>query len=379
LVFAPSFFLAGAYAFLSVFLWMGIYALSWDIRPNHLPSVFWHGHEMIFGYTTAVIAGFLLTAVQNWTKHETVKGLPLFLLTIPWVISRVLMFTEWTPLIFPIISDTLFLSMLLIILLRPILKAKQWRNFGVIIKILFLMGSNIVFYLGLIGIMPDGIRMGLYSGLYMVIALITLIGARVIPFFTEKGVGYQVKLKKWPLINQLSLIFFVGFFVCDIADTNSLYTAGCAGLMAAVLGIRLFGWYTHGIWKKPLLWVLYTAYSSIVLGFILKGLAYTNGISASLSLHAFAYGAIGLSTLGMMARVSWGHTGRNIQSPPKIVGTLFAVLTVGLIFRVFGPLLFPAQYGLCMIGAQLAWMAAFAGFIFTYTPVFFKPRADAKP
>ncbi|MBT5953785.1 NnrS family protein [bacterium] len=374
--FRPFFFLAGIYAVLSVFLWMGIYSFFLDLRPTNIPSVYWHAHEMIFGYSLAVIAGFLLTAVKNWTGFNTIKGVPLLLLTIPWITSRVLMFTEWLPLIFPIISDTLFILLLFVILIRPIIKSKQWRNFGVIIKLAFLLSSNIIFYLGVTGAIPGGIRIGLYSALYMVVALIVLIGGRVIPFFIEKGVGYPVKLKKFPFMTIASLISFVSFFAFDIWDTYSIYSAVSAGIIAIILIIRLYGWYTPGIWKKPLLWVLYLAYTSIVIGFVLKVLSYTHGIGAHLSVHSFAYGGIGLSTLGMMSRVSWGHTGRSIQSPPKLVGYLFMLLVAGFILRVFCPLIFPTRYILFMIFSQIAWICAFSGFIFTYTRLFFGPRVD---
>ncbi|MFT5171638.1 MAG: hypothetical protein ACI9BD_001416 [Candidatus Marinamargulisbacteria bacterium] len=375
--FRPFFLGAGIYAVLSVFLWMGAYAFSWNIRPNHLPAVFWHGHEMIFGYTLAGIAGFLLAAVQTWTKFETIKGFPLFLLTIPWVVSRILMFTEWAPLRVPLILDTLFILALLSVLAYPIVKAKQWKNFGLVINLLFLAGCNIVFYLGAAGILPDGIRIGLQSGLYMVIAFVMLIGARIIPLLTEKGVDYPVRLKNWPLINHASLFFFIGFFVFDVWDTRSLITAIFAAVLALVLSIRLLGWYTHGIWKNPLLWILYMTYASIVLGFTLKVLSYTNGIGTHLVTHAFGYGAIGLSTLGIMSRLSWAHTGRNIRSLPKIIRWLFLALAMGLIFRVFAPLFLPNQYHLFILGSQLAWLFAFSGFIFAYAPIFFAPRIDA--
>ncbi|MBT5855170.1 NnrS family protein [bacterium] len=374
--FRPFFLGASIYSVVSILLWMGIYVFSWSIKPTDLVPMYWHAHEMIFGYAVAVIAGFLLTAVRNWTGHSTPEGGSLFLLMLPWLISRVIMVSGWGDLVVSVGLDTLFVALLLISLLIPIIKARQWRNFGVVIKLLFLMGSNIVFYLGVIGVVPDGIRLGLYSGLYLIVALIVMIGGRVIPFFIQKGVDGEVDLKTWPFINIASLVLFIGYFVAELLNPMGLSTGLFAGAIAVVLSLRLLGWYTHKIWKKPLLWVLYIAYANIVLGFVLKGFAILGLVSLNLSLHAFAYGAIGMSTLGMMSRVSWGHTGRNIKCPPMIVGWLFAMLVLGLIFRVLFPLLLPGQYVTWILCSQLCWVVSFLGFICTYTSVLIRPRVD---
>lgn len=376
--FRPFFLGAGIYGFLSVFLWMGIYTFSWKIQPSRLAPMLWHGHEMIYGYSMAVAAGFLLTAVQNWTGIKSLRGFSLFILFALWVVVRFLLFSEWLGLIYVAILDNLFIVALMVSVSIPVVRAKQWRNFSVISKLGFLVVSNVVFYLGVLKVIPDGERIGLYLGLYFVVALVIMMGRRIIPFFTGRGVGYEVVLRNWKGIDRSALFFFLAFSVMDIWKPTSFVTAMIAGILTLLYGIRLFGWYTHGIWQRPLLWVLHAAYASVVLAFLFKVMAFIAGAGANLAVHSFAYGAIGLSTLGMMSRVSLGHTGRNVHTPPKPLRWIFLVLVLGLGFRTIMPVIAPAGYVAWVLIAQFCWMVTFAGFIWIYTPILLQPRGDGR-
>jgi uncharacterized protein involved in response to NO len=155
--------------------------------------------------------------------------------------------------------------------------------------------------------------------------------------------------------------------------------AALALVQVVLHSIRLQGWYHPLIWKNPLLWVLYLAYAWLILGFILKFLSLLLGISPWLAVHAFAYGGIGMMTLGMMARVSLGHTGRDVANPPTVLSGLFALLGLGAFIRVFLVWWLPNLQAVWVLTAQFLWMAAFAGLIWVYAPMWLQARIDGRP
>jgi len=377
--FRPFFIGATGFAFLSTLLWMGIYVLGWTLQPKHFAPITWHAHEMIYGYSMAVIAGFLLTAVKTWTDVQTLNGYPLLSLFLFWIVVRLLPFFSGIASIEIVaLMDNLFILFLIVAVAAPLLKVRQWRNMSMMALLLLLLASNVVFYLGVLGIITNGILLGLYSGLYLILTLIFIMGRRVIPFFIERGVGYPVKLKNWKWIDISSLVTFLLFWIADLIVLSSSITAGLAGLLFFIHGIRLFGWHTPGIWKKPLLWILYLAYTLIVVGFALKAIGIVYGISPYLAVHAFAFGGIGMMTLGMMARVSLGHTGRSVHDPPGSLNVIFITLFSGAVVRVIFPLLDISLYALWIALSQTLWMGAFGMFLYIYFPILIYPRIDGR-
>ena len=377
--FRPFFIGATGFAFLSTLLWMGIYVLGWKLQPKHFAPITWHAHEMIYGYSMAVIAGFLLTAVKTWTDVQTLNGYPLLSLFLFWIVVRLLPFFSGIASIEIVaLMDNLFILFLIVAVAAPLLKVRQWRNMSMMALLLLLLASNVVFYLGVLGIITNGILLGLYSGLYLILTLIFIMGRRVIPFFIERGVGYPVKLKNWKWIDISSLVTFLLFWIADLIVLSSSITAGLAGLLFFIHGIRLFGWHTPGIWKKPLLWILYLAYTLIVVGFALKAIGIVYGISPYLAVHAFAFGGIGMMTLGMMARVSLGHTGRSVHDPPGSLNVIFITLFSGAVVRVIFPLLDISLYALWIALSQTLWMGAFGMFLYIYFPILIYPRIDGR-
>jgi len=261
----------------------------------------------------------------------------------------------------------------------PIFKTKQWHNVGILAKLLLLLVSNIVFYLGLLGVLADGIRWGLYSGLYLILALIFTITRRVMPFFIEKGVGYPVQVKNWKWLDISSLVLFLLFWIADVLTPDSLVVALLSVILYVLHGLRMFGWYTKGIWQKPLLWVLYLAYGFIVTGFVLKATVFAFELSPYLALHAFAFGGIGLMTMGMMARISLGHTGRSVAEPPRVLFWVFLILISGAVIRVFFPMFDQSQYMTWIVLlSQVLWIISFSIFLFVYFPMLTQQRADGR-
>jgi uncharacterized protein involved in response to NO len=378
--FRPFFFVATLFAIVTMTLWLSITTnYSNPLVMNHLHPAIWHAHEMIYGYAMAVIAGFLLTAVRNWTREKTLSGLPLMLLALLWLLPRLLPYNAH-PLAMPAMAtlDLIFNISLCLAVLQPILKAGQHKHLGIWTLLVLLTLGNLLFYLGLLEILDNGIRLGLYSGLYLVISLILILSRRVMPMFIQNGVGYPVTLTNRRWLDIASLILMPIFIVADVFLSIDSVTAVTASVLGLLHAIRMMGWHTKGIWKKPLLWVLYLAYAWITLGFIITAASYSLGIDAILAIHAFAYGGIGLMTIGMMARVTLGHTGRDLSRPPAILVWVFGLLFVGSILRVIMPAVFPTGSTLWITSSLIIWIFAFCIFALTYSPMLIRARIDGR-
>lgn len=381
--FRPFFLAAGLYAPVGMLLWIAIYSFNWQGLRITYPSITWHAHEMVFGYAAAVTAGFLLTAIKNWTGQQTLNGTPLLLLAGLWLAARVLPFTGLS-LVWTALLDVVWLMGLLIATALPIIRAKQWKQAAIVSKIGLLLLANILFYLGLLGIWVQAMQLGLYAGFYVIVALILMMGRRVIPFFIERGVGCPFTAQNHSWIDRASLILFLLFMLADLLEMASGHrsAAWAAALLALVQVplhiLRLWGWYHPNIWQKPLLWVLYLAYGWLITGFALKFLSVAAGISPFLAVHAFAYGGIGTLTVGMMARVTLGHTGRNVAEPPPWVSVIFGLLLLGAVVRVVAVGLAPALSAVWILASQGIWVVAFALFVWLYAPMLVKPRVDGR-
>jgi uncharacterized protein involved in response to NO len=379
LAFRPFFLGAGIFAVVSVFIWMLVFVHGANLSLSGMAPTTWHAHEMIFGYAMAVIAGFLLTAIKNWTGQQTLRGPGLVVLFALWLLARAIPLTGLdAPLAVLAFIDLAFMLLLVFAAIMPVLKVKQYKQLGVVSKLVLLMLSNMLFYLGATGVIEDGERWGLYSGIYMVIALVFVMARRVIPFFIEKGIDGQAKIKNWLWLDLSSLVLLIALWIVDVFTNLETAVSVIAGALTVLHLIRMAGWYTGQIWSKPLLWVLYIAYGAFVAGFALKAAESWFGLSPSFSVHAFAYGGIGVMTLGMMSRVILGHTGRNVFEPPPILIWCFALLVCGALFRVVFPLI-SMNYYIYWIGiSQLLWIAAFMIFLVVYAPMLWSTRIDGR-
>lgn len=377
--FRPFFIGASFYAVIAVSVWSFIYAPDHASVQVAFDPAIWHAHEMLFGYAMAVIAGFLLTAIRNWTGHQTVSGPALFVLFALWLSARGLSFVGDDRAIAVMAAcDLLFMVLLFVAATLPVLKARQFAQAGILSKLFLMMVSNALFYLGVFGVVDNGIQWGLYSGLYMIIALLLVMARRVVPFFIEKGTndGVVVRNRRW--VDNTSLVLLLLLWVVDVFTDYRAAAALIAAALFAVHVVRMAGWYSSSLWSKPLLWVLYVAYAFIVFGFLLKAAELWSDLMPTLYIHAFAYGGIGVMTIGMMARVILGHTGRNVLSPPPVLAYVFALLVSGAVVRVVLPLLDPELYPAWIATSQLIWVTAFLIFIVVYTPMLLKARIDGR-
>jgi uncharacterized protein involved in response to NO len=374
--FRPFFLGAGLFAIVSMGRWLGLYRFGLPLDVVGISPSQWHAHELVYGYAMAVIAGFLLTAARNWTDRETASGGLLALLFAAWAAARLLLLFGTGLLGFAAAADLAFMLALAIAVARPILQVRQKRQAPVLLILALLTAGNLLFYLGAAGWFPRGVHLGVHGGLYLVLGMVLFMGSRVIPFFTERGVGYEVQLKKPRWNDHASAAVYPLFLLSEVLLPQHLLGAVLAAGLFILISLRLAGWYTLGIWQKPLLWGLFAAFIMINFGFLLRALAPVTAIPAFLPIHAFAVGGIGIVTVAMMARVSLGHTGRSVHQPPRLVRLLLLGMVLTAMLRVFMPLVDPVHYALWVALSGLAWMLSFALFAIVFIPMLVRPRAD---
>lgn len=374
--FRPFFLGAGVFAIVSIAAWMLAYFSYSLVVVENISISQWHAHEMLYGYGMAVVAGFLLTAVKNWTGVPTPHGKPLMALFACWCIARILILFGTLFLAWAAIADLLFGLLLIVAITQPIVKAKQWKQLAVVSKIILLWTGNGLFYLGSFGVIASGMLYAINGAVLLFVSLILMIGRRVIPFFIERGVDYQVQLKQYKWLDISILFVFLAFFLNVIFIQNTMLTAWVAGTLFALNGYRLYSWHTVGLWRVPLLWSLYLSAWLINIGFLCYGLQTFWSHLAILTLHVFTVGGIGLMTLSMMSRVALGHTGRDVRQPSRWMRLAFAGILASVIFRAVVPMVTPQFYTSWVLIASVFWILSFAIFVAIYTPILLKPRVD---
>ncbi|WP_299180946.1 NnrS family protein [uncultured Neptuniibacter sp.] len=366
------FFLGGAIASLIIItLWLVIY--SRGMQPHYYSyGVFWHAHEMIFGFTLAIIGGFLLTAVRNWTNVQTLYSWPLAALFLLWLTARALPLFDTVPGLFIATADLAFAPLLAISVAWPIIRSKNYRNLLFIPLIAGFFIANLLIHLQLLKVTTETADIGIQLGLFLVVMVITVLGGRVIPFFTERGVA-GVSCKKYGFIEKAILPATALWVIVSLSGIEQIIATlsliiGCLNL------VRVSGWFNTKVLNVPLVWILQFGYLCIGFGFVLFGLSELGLVSRSIAYHAFAVGGIGGLTLGMMARVSLGHTGRQLETGPIIIAA-FVLMVLSAIVRVaIGYLPIPYLAGLHLSGSL--WVIAWSLFVFKYTPILIKPRLD---
>ena len=373
--FRPFFLAAGLYAVLMMGLWLLV--LRGSLSLGELAPAIWHGHEMLFGFAVAVIAGFLLTAARNWTGLPTPAGLPLAALFSLWLAGRLSFLIPGLPAGLVAAIDLAFLPTLALVLALPILKAKQLHNYPFPVMLLVLALANALVHADALGWVSGTASTGLHLAVYAIVAMMTVMGGRVIPSFTDNKLGSRAR--RWKSIEWLVPVATLGALVAALFAPVSFVTAMLAAIAAGVHGTRLAGWYTRKVWSVPLLWILHLGYAWIVLGFVLLALSAAGwGLAASSALHAFTAGGIGTLTLGMMARVSLGHSGRMLE-PAPLMTWAFVAINLAALIRVALPLVLPIAWSAGIAVAGLLWMAAFGLFAALYMPILLRPRVDGKP
>jgi uncharacterized protein involved in response to NO len=273
--------------------------------------------------------------------------------------------------------DLAFLPVFALALSVPLLRSRQKHNLVFLFVLAALTGANLMVHLQLLGIAQTTAHSGTYFAVYLIVLLIAILGGRVIPFFTERGIA-GARTRRWAAVEYLGLGALIVLMVLDLAGATPIAVIAVALLAALGHGVRLFGWYQKSVWSVPLLWVLHLGYAWLVAGFILTALSAAGVVNQVLAIHAFTTAGIGTITLGMMARVALGHTGRMLQAGAAMTWA-FALANIAGVARVFLPIISPDRYGGWIVLSGTFWSAAFAIFVISYARILIQPRVDGRP
>lgn len=376
--FRVFFLLAGVFAALMVPLWL--LALAGGFDPGaYLGPVYWHAHEMVFGYAAAVIAGFLLTAVGNWTGRETAVGPPLLGLGALWLLGRVAMLSAHVlPPWLAAVAELAFLPALGVTLARPLIATKNTRNFIMLAVIAALWCADLAVHLDALGLVSGWRRRGNLLGVDVVTFVILVLAGRVFPMFTRNATGVA-SIRSVPSLDVAALASMALVIALDAALPDARPTALVAGVAAVLAAARAAHWGSRHTGSNPLLWILHVGYAWVPVGLALRVVAaFTARVPPSAATHALTVGAIGGLTLGMMSRVALGHTGRML-TVTRPVAASFALVSLSALVRVAVGIVNPSWYRASLYAAGALWTAAFAIFVAAYAPVVSTPRVDGKP
>lgn len=335
----------------------------------------WHAHAMLFGYTSAVVAGFTLTAVPNWTGRLPISGMPLLALFSLWLAGRVALFMPFLPTGLAAAIDASFLPVLAAALAREILAGRNFRNIPVCALVLLLGAANTIFHLEALGVL-EGSGIGTRAGVGMLTLLIGLIGGRIVPSFTnnwlarqrqERAAKSDVRLDR--VVHGVSGLSIAAWIFAPFSPV----TAGLFVLAAAAHAFRLARWKGWRTARDPLVLVLHVGYAWLPVGFLILGYAIAiDPALASGGLHALTAGAIGTMTLAVMTRATLGHTGRELRASPG-TSALYAAITVSAALRVAAGFL-PDHSQALLSAAGGFWLLAFLSFAAIYGPMQLRPR-----
>ncbi|MDA0654794.1 MAG: NnrS family protein [Proteobacteria bacterium] len=381
--FRPFFLFAGIYAVLVMIAWILAVSPNQAIAQIPLaltdwPPQSWHAHEMLFGYALAVISGFFLTAVPNWTGSRPVQGNLLLSLAVVWVAARIANWTSaYVPALWVALLDAGYIIFLILVAIKGLSEGGSKRNFIFIPILLFFLTANLLVHGDRLGYTDETLRLGHILALDTVVLLITIIGGRVIPAFTTNVLhknGETTLPTSHHVIESTSIILVFGMLLADLAQLSPFITGIIALGAAVVNAVRLAGWCGHKTLGQPILWVIHLGYLWLVIGLALRGWALIGGPMAhSDAIHALTIGAIGTMTLGIMTRAALGHTGRPL-TVSRATGWAYGLITAAAVVRLVGPTLVPnAWTGVMHLSAGL-WCLAFIIFVWVYWPILTRPR-----
>lgn len=368
-----------ALATISAISLMAVWLLSWHgevTAARYHGPIGWHVHEMLFGYTTAMIAGFLLTAARNWSGRATAGGTRLLGLALVWLAGRV---APWLDGLDPgiiAIMDIAFLPLLALASAPAILASANRANRIFLVILALMVVANLWAHAEALAIIRN---LGRGHGLMLdlVVFLMLILGGRLLPFFTKSATS--VERRDYPLaLNRWILTLFL---VATAMRAGSMLVEVSSAILI-VTGIfqftRLLRWFHPGITRHPMLTVLHAGFACVAIGLVLTGISGFGGFVRSYATHLLTVGGIGMLTMGMMARVSLGHTGRPITASAT-TSAAFLLVALAVLLRVTGPWFFPAHYIGWILLSGAVWIAAFLILLVQYLPYWLGPRVDGKP
>ena len=370
------FFLGAAlWALAAMVLWIGVVSGWWTFAHAY-GALAWHAHEFLFGYVSAVLTGFLLTAIPNWTGRLPLQGRPLLAMFLLWFAGRVAMLaTDWIGIAAAAIIDCAYLLALTAVILREIMVGKNWRNLKVTVLVGAMACANILFQAEVLiyGAPNYGVRLGVA----VMIILIMLVGGRVTPSFTHNFLARQGSARlPAPLgrFDMVSIALAAAALLSWIAAPNWIGTAVL--LIVAAIGqtLRLSRWAGERAWREPIVLILHLGYAFVPVGALALGLSilWPEILAPSGALHAWTAGAIGTMSLAVMTRASLGHTGRDVVARlPTLV--IYGAILVAAVTKIAAAAL-PSIYHDALFVSALGWIVAFGGFVVVYGPMLLRAR-----
>ena len=375
--FRPFYLLAGLTAVLGLLMWLLSYTGKAQFG-TYLQGVFWHSHEMMFGFIAAAMTGFLFTAVRNWTGLPTPVGAMLGGIALLWILARVLLLSG--PATLAVAVDLVFLPAVAVGVAIPILRSRNKRNYKVLGILVALCTLHFVFHFALTGELPAWLsRTSLLAAIDTVVILFALIGGRVIPAFTRNAVpGSDPIHKQWLEVCAFGLLLLIAAMTL-LGESIALapwVPVTLLLLAAAAHALRLAYWQPQLTLNNPLLWMMPVAYSWLPLALFLRGLSSFAIVVPGTWIHALTAGALSSLIVAMMMRSSLGHTGRELIASRADVAS-FLLLQLAAILRVIAGM--TGSYRAMVITSGVVWMLAFLVFLLRYAPMLLQPRVDGRP
>jgi uncharacterized protein involved in response to NO len=370
--FRPFFFLAAVHAGGSIPIWLWLFFTGEALLgPFH--GLHWHAHEMLFGYLGAVIAGFILTAIPNWTGRLPLAGRPLAILVALWLAGRLACAFVSDPLA-AIAIDLAFPEVLAFVVWREVAAGRNWKNAPVALMITLLGLANAADHAASAGLLPHDFGQRLALGVAAM--LIALIGGRIVPSFTRNWLvksGEPALPSPFGRLDKVTLATMALAALLWIINLDTTMTGAALLVAGALLVSRLARWRGHRTFREPMLLVLHAGYAWLAVALMLLGAGdLTTVIPPDAALHALTAGAIGTMTLAVMTRASLGHTGREITADRATMAIYLAV-TLGAALRVAAPFAGDWYEHVLACGGAL-WSAAFLLFVIRYARVLFGAR-----
>lgn len=362
------FYLGGAlFAAIAVPLWLGMWYHNY-VTPS-LPSLYWHAHEMVFGFAAAIIIGFLFTAARNWTGLPLPAGMPLALLAGLWLAARVGMFFAYGP--GTAVADSLLLVIVAGVLARKFILARSWCSMPMVIVLSLLAGANIAFHAAAHNLIPISPLRAIEAGLLFVVLIEMIVGGRVVPGFSANAApGVWRWRSTW--LQRGAFTLAAAAFLADSFHAPPLVTGALALLAGAAVAVQAIGWNPFAARGNPMLWILHAAYAWIPIGLALLGLAAFGIVPRSAAIHALAVGSMGGLIIGMITRTALGHSGRMVRAG-RVEVTAFILVLLAAALRVAATLI-PPFYLAGMLAAGSAWAAAFLLYVVSYGPILLGKR-----
>ena len=371
--FRPFYLGAALFGMLAVPLWVALWLGAVSL-PLALPALYWHAHEMLFGFVIAVIVGFLLTAGKAWTGLATPRGPVLGALVLLWLAARLAALAA--PHAVYAVLDLLFLPLIAALFVSLLLRARNHRNLPLALLLALLALANGVFHLAALGLLDVAPLRALHAALGLVVMIECVIAGRVVPAFTQSATP-GLKLRKLHGLEPAALGVTALALALWVAAPPNAFTALAFTAAAALHLARQWQWQPWVTRGRPILWVLHLAYAWLPVGFALLAAAQLNWLSASAGLHALAVGVTGGLIIGMLTRTARGHTGRTLQASRAEV-LAYGLVAAAAVLRLVLPLLAPQYLAALLIAAAVAWSLAFGIYLVLFTPWLLSTRLDGK-